>query len=48
MYYLTSHVDFTNYVANTAADFDNKEKITIVLDPDTKQNHNLFYTNSTI
>ena len=48
MYYLTSHVDFTDYVANTAADFDNKEKVTIVLDPDTEYKHNMFYTNSTI
>ena len=48
MYYLTSHVDFTGYVANTAANFDNKEKVTVVLDPETEHKHNLFYTNSTI
>ena len=48
MYYLTSIVDFTEYVANSAADFDNREKVTIVIDPEIEKKHSLFYTNSTI
>ena len=48
MYYLTSHVDFTDYVQNDAVELENKEKVTIVLNPKVYQKHNMFYTNSTI
>ena len=48
MYYLTSHVDFTDYVQNDAVELENKEKVTIVLNPKVEQKHNMFYTNSTI
>ena len=32
MYYLTSHVDFTDFVQNDAVEFDNRDKVTIILD----------------
>ena len=33
---------------NQAVEYDNKSKVTIVLDKDLEKRHNMYYTNSTI